>query len=70
MRGSVRYFKQLQPLGWANGERKYNKGEKEITFFKRNSRLHISSDAGGLDLFIFFFISLLHAEDITKLKTL
>lgn len=53
--------------GWRE-RKKNNKGVKEITLFKRNSRLQISSDAQGLDHI--FLISLLRAEDITKLKTL
>lgn len=40
--------------GGRTERKKDNKGEKEITLFKRNSRLQISSDARGLD-HIFYF---------------
>lgn len=69
MRGNVRYFQQLQPLGWAKGEKTIIKGEKKSHISRGIADVRSAPTPGDWISFFFLF-PLLHAEDITKLKTL
>lgn len=55
MRGNIRYFKQLQPSGWANGEKNIIKGKKKSHFSRGIADFRSAPSPGDWISFFFFY---------------